>query len=273
MCWNAVAFRGHDHITSSVLSLDTPAIMSTVSISPSQALSIAEALFTSRYADAMFAFAAGSIVRGQGTHLSDIDLVVVYEHLESARRESFMADGVPVESFVHDPATLAWFMDADIDRGVPSILNMIAEGRIIGSLTDRARRLQEDAVRRLSSGPPGMNPEHLNALRYDLTDAMNDLKGTRSPGEVMAIGTLLYPRLAELCLRNCAKWNGIGKWAPRLLTEMDPDLAARFEHAFRNLFIASSCTAVIALAEQELEAVGGPLFEGDCRIAPASWRK
>lgn len=55
--------------------------------SPDEALAIAESIFRSRYEGASFAYVAGSIMRGQGTYLSDIDLVVIYDQLEAARRE------------------------------------------------------------------------------------------------------------------------------------------------------------------------------------------
>lgn len=60
-------------------------------VDTAEALDIATAVVASRYGNAAFAFAAGSIMRGQGTHLSDIDLVVIYDRLKAARRESFMA--------------------------------------------------------------------------------------------------------------------------------------------------------------------------------------
>ena len=36
-------------------------------------------------------------MRGEGTYLSDIDLVVVFDHIDTARRECFMTKGVPIE--------------------------------------------------------------------------------------------------------------------------------------------------------------------------------
>lgn len=241
-------------------------------LSPSEALAAAEAVFRSRYDGASFAYVAGSIMRGQGTRLSDIDLVVVYDRLDAARRESFIAKGVPVEAFVHDTETLAWFVNADFSRGCPSILNMIAEGTAIGESVDRAEKLKREVSELLSAGPPILKPAELNALRYEITDAIDDLRGERSPGEVMAIGTMLYPKLVELALRGRCHWNGTGKWAPRLLEAVDASLAAKFEDTFRILFISGRCDPVIALAERELELHGGPLFDGDIRFAPASWR-
>lgn len=239
---------------------------------PPEALAIAKTVLASRYADAAFAFAAGSIMRGEGTWLSDIDLVVIYDHLEAARRESFIADGVPIEAFVHDPETLAWFVDADVARGCPSILNMVAEGAIIGSAQERAEAVQRDVARRLAEGPPPLAPARLNVLRYEITDAVDDLRGERSPSEIMAIGALLHPRLVELALRGRGRWNGTGKWAPRLLAAADAGLAERFDEAFRALFRAGASDLVIALAEEEMAPHGGRLFDGDCRAASPAWR-
>lgn len=240
--------------------------------SRTEALAIAETVFNTRYEGASFAYAAGSIMRGQGTYLSDIDLVVIYDNLEAARRESFVVEGVPIEAFVHDSETLAWFVNEDVSRGRPSILNMIAEGAIIGRARDQAETLRGTISDRLAKGPPRLSPTALNALRYEITDAIDDLRGDRSSEEVMAIGVLLHPKLVELALLGRARWNGAGKWAPRLLGEVDASLANGFDSAFRTLFATGDAGPVIALAEAELAPHGGTLFDGDCRVAPASWR-
>ncbi|MBN6100937.1 nucleotidyltransferase domain-containing protein [Xanthomonas sp. CFBP 8703] len=239
---------------------------------PAQALAIAQALLSSRYDGAAFGFAAGSILRGEGTHLSDIDLVVVYERLPAARRESFLADGVPVEAFVHDPGTLTWFLDDDVARGRPSLLHMIAGGCIVGTASEPARTLQGQIAARLQAGPPPLSPAQVDALRYQITDLIDDLCGERSAAEIVAIGALLHPLLTELALRGRGRWSGSGKWAPRLLARIDPALGQRFEHAFAALFASADCAPVLALAQRELVAHGGRLFDGDCRTAPADWR-
>jgi hypothetical protein len=246
--------------------------MDVMTPSANEALAVAKAVFASRYASAAFAFAAGSIIRGQGTYLSDIDLVVIYDRLEAARRESFTVDDIPIEAFVHDPETLAWFVRADVERGRPSILNMIADGEIIGNARDRAQAVQLDMAKRLAEGPPKLAPAELNALRYEITDLLDDLRGERRPSEIMAIGAALHPRLTELALRGRCHWNGTGKWAPRLLEAVDANLAFQFDQAFRALFVAADRAGIIALAEREMEPHGGRLFDGDCRSAPSSWR-
>ena len=51
---------------------------------PEPAVDAARTLSAVRYAGAAVAFAAGSIVRGEGTPHSDLDLVVIYETLDHA---------------------------------------------------------------------------------------------------------------------------------------------------------------------------------------------
>ena len=79
-------------------------------------VAVANAIRAERYPDAAVMFAAGSIVRGEGTAFSDLDLVIVHGRLDRAYRESFRYDRVPVEAFVHDPETLGTFFKKSIGR-------------------------------------------------------------------------------------------------------------------------------------------------------------
>ena len=58
-------------------------------------IDVANAIRADRYKDAVAIFAAGSIIRGEGTPFSDLDLVVVYAQLPCACRESFVRAGFP----------------------------------------------------------------------------------------------------------------------------------------------------------------------------------
>lgn len=242
---------------------------------PAEALAIAEAVIASRYPAAVFAFAAGSLLRGEGTVHSDIDLVVVVDRVQASRRDSFRFDGVPVEAFVHDEGTLAWAVHGGAARGRPSMLALIVEATVLGRGAARGAHIKQALSDLLAKGPPPMPPEHLDALRYAITEATDDLRSERSPAEYQAIGTMLYTLLAELSLRGRGKWYGTSKWVARGLAEADAGLAGRFDRAFRDLFAHGACDDVIALAESELALHGGPLFEGHCQIAPPgrqAWR-
>jgi hypothetical protein len=236
------------------------------------AITAARAILASRFPDARFAIVAGSILRGEGNALSDIDLVVVFEHVDVAWRESFVSEGFPVEAFVHDLGTLNWFIDQDVDRGYPSIVNMIAEGRPIGSDVGRATVLQAEAASILSKGPLPLKGVRLDALRYEITDLLDDLRAKRSSAEQRAVAAGLYQPLADLMLLGRGAWTGRGKWIPRLLGKLDAGLLERFDNAFQ-LLAEGKSHALITLTQDELQRHGGPLFAGDRREAPADARR
>ena len=237
------------------------------------ALGAANALLASRYPGADCAFVAGSIMRGEGTKLSDIDLVVIFEHVETAWRESLVFEGFPVETFVHDPETLGWFIAQDVDRGAPIMPNMVAEGRLIGPRIATGTSLQIEARQILAKGPSPLVGERLATLRYQITDRLDDLDGERPPQELQAIGAALYQPLADLILLGRGHWTGAGKWIPRLLQRLDPELATQFNVAFESLFGDADGALLIGLAGAELARHGGRLFEGDHRKAPATARR
>lgn len=236
-----------------------------------RAFAVAKHVVSTRYPGAACAFVAGSIIRGEGTISSDIDLVVVFDRLDTAWRESFVAGGFPVEAFVNDPETLAWFIARDVDNGHPITASMVADGHTIGADTARAEALKSYATRILAEGPQ-LTDARRDALRYTVTDLLNDLRGGPSGAEMRAIAATLYQPLADLILLGRGVWSGKGKWIPRLLERQDRDLARRFDEGFRRLAEGES-TAVLAFAEEELARHGGALFDGDRRRAPPEARR
>lgn len=99
-------------------------------------------------------FAAGSLVRGEGTAYSDLDLVVVYSALPCAYRESFTFERLPVEAFVHDPETLEYFsVEMDGASGIPALPHMVLEGREIPEPTGFSRMLKARAAALIDADP------------------------------------------------------------------------------------------------------------------------
>lgn len=240
--------------------------------SPEKVLQIAAAALETHFAGASAALVAGSLLRGDGSATSDIDLVVLYSELPQARRESFLSEGIPVEAFVHDPATLRWFLREDIRVGKPALLRMLADSQIIGPEPQMATPWQAEARSLLHQGPDALSAEQLNRLRYQITDKIDDLRGVKTASELLAIGTALYDPLAELVLRGRGSWAASGKWIPRLLAELDAKLASEFDSAFRKLFQSEDVSALLAFTERELARYGGPLFANFRSDAPIEWR-
>jgi hypothetical protein len=233
---------------------------------------LAARVLAARFPDAEAGFAAGSIVRGQGTPGSDLDLVVLYERLPNARREAFRFEGLPVDVFIHDGETLRWTFQADLDAGKPAYLTMAAEGRIVGPRQDEARGLQARARELLRAGPPPLSDDQREQFRFLITDRIGDLRDRRSAGEWIATGAWLYLVMADFILRSRGEWAATAKWIPRTLATVDPALEAAFARAFDDLFTRGDPAALIAFAEETLAPFGGLLFEGYEAQSPPSAR-
>lgn len=231
-----------------------------------QALATAAHVLETRFAGALFAFAAGSIMRGQGTVGSDIDMVVIYPRLERAWRQSFTEEGFPVETFVHDPATLDVFLSRDVENGRPVMINMVAEGRVVGAQVKGAAALRAKAVKLLKAGPAPLVGDRLELLRYQVSDLAEDLRGHRDGEAVLAIAVTLYPKLIDLMLWGRGHWSGAGKWLPRRLRAVDAALADQLATAMADA-AAGDGAALLALCERELAARGGALFAGFRRVS------
>jgi len=228
-------------------------------VSPVEA---AQGIWRERYGQSRVVFLGGSVIRGDATPASDLDIVVVYERLPNAYRESFMRGGWPVEAFVHDPGSLEEFFERDRLRGVPSLMSMVWEGLEVPEASEFSEGLKRRARELLEAGPPPWDEEELTLRRYRLTDWVDDMRFPRSGEELVATGAWLYQDAAEFYFRTRGMWSAHSKTIPRRLRAADADFAARFLRAFDALFAEKRPDPAIALVEELLEPFGGLLFEG-----------
>jgi predicted nucleotidyltransferase len=237
-------------------------------------IDVANAIRSDRYPDSRALFAAGSIVRGEGTSTSDLDLVVVYPRLPCAYRESFRFDGYPVEAFVHDPETLEYFFE-ELERpsGVPALPQMVFEGVEIPQPTDLSQALKQRAAALIASGPPALDADAERRMRYLLFDLLDDLRAPRSRDEMFGAAARLYELLADYWLRRRGCWSGRGKAILRALRQADAALSESYCAAFATLFTTGEAAAILQFAEGILNEAGGPLFDGYRSDAPPAWRR
>ncbi len=237
-------------------------------------IKITKQILADKYSDASVIFLAGSIIRGEGTAHSDLDLVVIFDALENAYRESFYYQGFPVEAFVHDRQTLNYFMlEVDRPSGFPVMAQMVLEGVEIPLPSELSQSLKRRAASVIEKGPPKLNEEEINKLRYDITNLVDDIRQPRSKEELIASGTELYGVLANYYFRVNNLWSAKNKSIPRVLNKIDPELCLRFCDSFEELFSNGRSEKVIGLAEDVLKSKGGFLFEGHKLEAPAIWRE
>ncbi|EKU99431.1 hypothetical protein Lepto7375DRAFT_1473 [Leptolyngbya sp. PCC 7375] len=236
-------------------------------------IAIATKIQQDRYPDADVIFLAGSVIRGEGAATSDLDLVVVFQQLPAAYRESFQFEGWPVEAFVHDPETLRYFFfEVDSPTGIPSLPAMVSEGIEIPQPSQLSRELKQLADNVLTAGPPVWDKDAIDRSRYAITELIDDIRAPRSRAELIASGTQLYDAVANHYLRSRNLWSATGKTIPRRLQQVAPQFAAQFEDSFTALFAHGKTDELIGVVENMLMPEGGWLFEGYKLVAPVSWR-
>lgn len=230
-------------------------------------------LHRERYPDADVIFLAGSVVRGEGTKTSDLDIVVAYESLQNAYRDSYFYGGWPVEAFVHDLQTLKYFIQkVDAPTGVPSLAAMVSEGIELPSATSLSRRLKEIASDSLQAGPAQWSAKEIDSSRYLISDLIEDVREPRSKSEMNAVAIQLYNAISNHYFRSKGLWSAKGKTIPRRLHRIDTVFADKFELAFESVFTQGKTEDLIALADDVLSAHGGFLFEGHRLEAPKEWK-
>jgi hypothetical protein len=232
----------------------------------------ARAVYADRYADAGVVFLAGSVVKGEGTAFSDLDLVVVYQTVHHAYRESFRAHGWPIEAFVHDPETLRYFMGTDRGTGVPTLASMIADGIELPAANEFSHSLKQSASEVLRAGPPQWTEKDRAWSRYLISDLVEDLRAPRSHAEFHACASRLYEMLANHFCRSRGLWSAKGKAIVRRLAEVDRPFADSFTTAFHTALSNSDSLPLISIADAALHADGGYLFDGFRADAPEDWR-
>ncbi|MEM5478058.1 nucleotidyltransferase domain-containing protein [Pacificibacter sp. AS14] len=239
----------------------------------SAALSAANKIRDQFFPTASACLLAGSVVRDEATAYSDLDLVVVFESVENAVRQSFTFEGWPVEAFIHDAQTLEYFFrEVDRPSGVPSLPNMVNEGIEIPDETECGGLLKGLATQILEEGPIPWGQKERENSRYAISDMVEDIREPRNSDELRIVVSNLYAATADHFFRSQNQWSAKGKSIPRRLMSVDPEFYQRFTDAFENAFTKEDTASVIHLCERVLEPDGGFLFQGYIREAPREWR-
>jgi len=120
------------------------------------------------------ALLAGSVVRGEATATSDLDIVVFDTNQNSSYRESLHEFGWPIEVFVHNLTSYKQYFEQDCQRARPSMPRMVFEGfvlkdhGIIDSIKAEAKHL-------LEKGPEKWTQQTIKIKQYFISDALDDL--------------------------------------------------------------------------------------------------
>ncbi|MEE6452313.1 nucleotidyltransferase domain-containing protein [Gottfriedia acidiceleris] len=206
------------------------------------------------------ALLAGSVVRGEATETSDLDIVIFDKSLSSSYRESLKAFGWDIEVFVHNLSSYKQFFKSDYERARPSLPRMVSEGII---LKDEGviNEIKKEANDLLDKGPEKWSEETIKVKRYFITDTLNDFIGCSNRAEELFIANTLAELVSEFVLRTNGKWIGTSKWIIRSLRQYNEEFANILVDAFDSFYTNGEKNRIIKLVDEVLHPFGGRLFE------------
>ena len=226
-------------------------------------LQVATKLVQSDFVACLAAFLAGSVVREEHTASSDLDIVIITLHDPAAPyRKSCVQGGWPIELFVHTPESLTRFFEMDKASRTPSLPQMVSEGIVISQQEFWAEKFKTQAESVLQAGPEALSESEIQSTRYQLSDLLEDLRGSQRPEESLFIAAELAEKAAQFYLSYHQYWNGHGKWLHRALKRANPELANSLVQALDALYQDRISHLLIQWVQAVLEPVGGTLFDG-----------
>lgn len=224
-------------------------------------LKIAGKIVGDKYPSCDGALMAGSIVRGEGSETSDIDLIIYDDSIGRGYRESFYYDNVPIEVFVHSKKSFEYFFNYDCVKKMPSLPVMVMESIIIKEAT-YFKELKEKAKIIYDKGPGELQESELDFMRYFITDLRDDFIGSTDEFETILIANELIIKLHEFFLLSNNKWIGKSKWIKKSLLKYDSDFQLRFEKIFLEFYSSREKSNILKLIDEITQPYGGEFFEG-----------
>jgi len=219
---------------------------------------VADDIVRERFRDAVGAWMCGSVATGQVSPTSDLDLVVVVRDATPSR-ETFRWTDMLVEQFVHTEQSLPDWYARDASEYRCTLANMVATGvPLIES--SAAADLQSTAQAHVQQGPPPCDQAEIDAQRYHLSSAVDDLVGTDDRDELVFIAAGAVEQVSQLELAICGSWTGRGKWLHRWLTVAAPTTAAPLVAAMQ--VVSQDRQPLVKIAREVLDRAGGWLQEG-----------
>ncbi|MFJ5758691.1 nucleotidyltransferase domain-containing protein [Neobacillus sp. NPDC093182] len=227
-------------------------------ISPYEA---AELFTLNHFPNCHGALLAGSIVRGEATETSDLDIVIFDSNLKSAYRESVYEFGWNIEVFVQNLTSYKEFFKSDCERARPSLPRMVSEGIVLRD-SGIMEHIKKEANDLLEKGPEEWSAETIRMKRYFITDVFDDFIGCTLRAEEIFIANTLAELVSEFVLRTNRKWIGTSKWVIRSLRNHDEKFADQFVDAFDTFYKTGDKNKVIVMVDDILQPFGGRLFQG-----------
>ena len=169
-------------------------------------------------------YVTGSVLRGQGSPTSDLDIFVVHDNPWRQRVQRRFG-GVPVEMFFNPPEQVRLTFEKERTGRRPYAAHMIATG-FPAYESEAAAALRQEALTMLGAGPKALDGHETNRAKYACVTLLED--GQDVADTDPAASLLLLARAVDAAVRF--RYALAGRWEPRDkelvrgLAEVDPEL-------------------------------------------------
>lgn len=225
----------------------------------------ARALVGERFPEARAAWLAGSVTTGTATATSDLDVTVLLSGPPAPFRESLAHAGWPVELFVHTEDSVELWLGKDRLRRRPTLGRLIGQGLLLVDTDGSGAGIAERCRAFVAAGPEPLTDAERDAMRYGLTDLLDDLADATDPAIGAAVAVAVWQQAADLLLAVSGSWGGTAKWLVRELASYDERHGTRVgEQLYDGLVaaIGGETALLVAVADEVLARCGGRLWAG-----------
>jgi predicted nucleotidyltransferase len=177
--------------------------------------------------------ASGTIIRGNPSPSSDLDLFVLHHVPERQRVQRFFG-GVPAEIFVNPPERVERYFESGKLDGRPKIAHMLATGFVVYDGDPVVEQLRAGAVQVLGSKPEP-SPERSVRQRYTVATWLEDAEDIAEADADLCVA-LLYKAVegaVEYRFWDARQWQPRAKETLAALERLDAGLAARVRAFYR----------------------------------------
>ena len=213
--------------------------------------------------DAMGLLACGTILRGNPSPSSDLDLYVIERRPQRQRLQRFF-NGVPCEIFTNPPAQIRTYFIEEQAEGTPITAHMLATGFPVLELDPVVGELRQQAADLLSS-PPTMDPKNLFYRRYELATLLEDGRDMVS-ADTMAASLILNDAvrgMLEFAFLSHGRHIPRRKDLVKTLLELDISLWKEAQAYYQSADAAQRLACAERLADLTIQAHGFFEWDGD----------
>lgn len=222
----------------------------------------AQKFIEENYENCRAAILAGSVVRGEATATSDLDIIIITRCSQAPYRVSQYRNAWPVEAFVHTEKSFYEYSRQDLERRLPRLPLMISEGLILKDENGLAVSLKNYSLDIIQQGVKPLSRAELCQQRYEITELLDDLIGSSQPEQDYFIINELIITLGNLILVCNGEWKARGKWVARALKNLDQVLYREMIQSLQVFYQQGDKKRLLAFMERELKRCGGRLFAG-----------